>query len=406
MKKILFIVPMPFHDKSSNAGAKVINYYIEKFRLDFDVSILLCYEKNELDTKIMLEEKSYLKFIYNFKSKNIFEKFIDRLIITDFYYNILNKISSKNYKTTGLIKKILNKSLINIVEPNIFDAVIVEFPTLVLHSNVIKRKFPNSKLIASVHDISFQSLERYLTTHSIWVNKSYYYKQFKKYELKKLINFDLIIVLCNKDKKLIETEIGKTKDILSINPFYDTYEYKSTIKKNGILFFGALNRLENEKSIIWFIENVWIKIYNKSLKLYIVGGGVKKELIDYSIKYENIVIIGFVTDPTTIFRKCFAMVVPLQYGAGIKIKSLEALASGIPLLSNSIGIEGIEVNNLNEYLHCETPFDWLQNIEIIISNSILHNFLSENSKIFMNNNFNLSDSYKNYKNKINNLLIN
>ena len=42
--------------------AKVINYYIEKFRLDFDVSILLCYEKNELDTKIMLEEKSYLRY--------------------------------------------------------------------------------------------------------------------------------------------------------------------------------------------------------------------------------------------------------------------------------------------------------------------------------------------------------
>jgi glycosyltransferase involved in cell wall biosynthesis len=99
------------------------------------------------------------------------------------------------------------------------------------------------------------------------------------------------------------------------------------------------------------------------------------------------------------------MVVPLQYGAGIKIKSLEALASGIPLLSNSIGIEGIEVKNLKEYLLCKTPSSWLKNIEIIISNSNLHNILSENSKIFMIKNFNLLDSYTNYKNRINNLFF-
>jgi glycosyltransferase involved in cell wall biosynthesis len=399
MSKMLFIVPMPFHEKSNNAGAKVINYYIKKISLDFDVSVLLCYEKNEVDTKIMLNENPNLNFIYSFKRKYIIEMLIDRLIKKEFYYKLLSRISSKNYKTNGLINKTLTKSLANIEDPDIFDVVIVEFPPLVLQSYLIKNKFPNSKLIASIHDVSFQSLERYLTTNRVWISKIKYFKQFKKNEINNLKNFDLILALSKKDKELIETEIGKTKEILTITPYFDKYEY-TIIDKDGIFFFGAMNRLENEKSIIWFVENVWINIKNKSLKLYIIGGGVKKELVDFCLKFDNIVLTGFVADPTPIFNKSFAMIVPLQYGAGIKIKTLEALASGIPLISNSIGIEGIEVNNNKEYLHSETASEWLKSIELISCNPELGNLLSENSKKYMIQNYNLLESYSNYKNKL------
>lgn len=400
MAKILFIVPMPFHNKSNNAGAKVINYYIKRFSCDHDVTVLLTHWQKDENVTQMIKECPNITFITSFKKKNLINRFIDGIFKYKFLYKILFKFNPIYYRTNGVFKsRLIN--LLNLVEtPDFFDNVIVEFPPLVLQSDLIKKRFPHSKIVASVHDISFQSLERSINTHKIWISEKIYLKKFKEFELSHLKNYDLIVALSDKDKRLLENEKIASNQILTISPFFDVYKYEK-IEPDGIFFFGALNRKENINSINWFLDNVWKNIANDhfpDLKFYILGGGLTNNFKKHCESYKNIILTGFIEDPTPYFNKCYAMVVPLQYGAGIKIKSIEALASGIPLISNQIGIEGIPAINGEHYLNCETPQEWTMSITSVIKDNTLSKKMIDNGNSFINKFFDLEKSYRNYSN--------
>ena len=146
------------------------------------------------------------------------------------------------------------------------------------------------------------------------------------------------------------------------NPFYGMNEekiqwlvpYYSNMsgcarKSNNrdILFFGAMSRPENYLSAIWFIENVMPLLNDLDVRFVIVGSKPPEELKRF--KSDRIVITGFVNDTLPYFESSMCLVAPLVLGAGIKVKILEAMSSGIPVLTNDIGIEGIEIeDNVHE----------------------------------------------------------
>ncbi len=127
------------------------------------------------------------------------------------------------------------------------------------------------------------------------------------------------------------------------------------------VFLGALNLPHNQFSITHFIETQMDKIIEKipGVRLRVIGRGESKELLRLAEKYKGIVSIeGFVDDLDTVFSESCAMIVPLLFGSGVKIKTLEALARGLPVISTDFGVEGIPVasgvnciveNDINQY---------------------------------------------------------
>ena len=85
---------------------------------------------------------------------------------------------------------------------------------------------------------------------------------------------------------------------------------------------------------------------------------------------DKIVVTGFVPDIRNALSACICKVVPLRQGAGIKVKVIEAMSAGIPVLANTIGIEGIPAQNGIQYLHCETPNDYKTAFEKIAAGTI------------------------------------
>ena len=72
-------------------------------------------------------------------------------------------------------------------------------------------------------------------------------------------------------------------------------------------------------------------------------------------KPDVITVTGFVKEISKYFEQSLCLVAPLVLGAGIKIKVLEAMSAGLPVLTNQIGIEGIPAQNGIHYYYCERP---------------------------------------------------
>lgn len=128
----------------------------------------------------------------------------------------------------------------------------------------------------------------------------------------------------------------------------DEFLYKRELfyhtSQKCILFVGTLGWEPNVHGLLWFLKEVWPSLQENvpDLVFYIVGKKADKRLMQLNLG-ENVIFTGFVEDLEEYYSKARAVVVPLKFGSGMKVKLLEAMYRGIPIVSTSVGAEGIQL---------------------------------------------------------------
>ena len=143
----------------------------------------------------------------------------------------------------------------------------------------------------------------------------------------------------------------KVRDIIAY--VYDSFREDLDMdfaKKESLLFVGGFAHPPNADAVLWFAKEIYPLIREqqeaagqKPADFLVVGSKVTEEIKALAKPGNGIVIKGFVSDEelTALYRTSRLVVVPLRYGAGVKGKVIEALYNGAPILTTSIGAEGI-----------------------------------------------------------------
>ena len=108
------------------------------------------------------------------------------------------------------------------------------------------------------------------------------------------------------------------------------------------MFVGGFGHPPNEDAVLWFVDKVLPLIRRHSdMPFYVIGANPTEQV--KKLAGNGVIIKGFVTDAELeeMYNTCRMAVIPLRYGAGVKGKVVEALYYGIPMVTTSIGIEGI-----------------------------------------------------------------
>ena len=221
-----------------------------------------------------------------------------------------------------------------------------------------------TRTIISIHDIVSQSFLRKSENNFILGVEV---ARLFKFEKKIYSSVNELWVLSKKDREILTSLFSVPENRIIIKPpklsdfIYKVERKIDKIEKKSLLFWAAMNRPENEQAAITFIENCFIKLLeiDSEYKLYLVGSNPSQNL--KKNVSNNIIITGFIENPTPFFEKAEIGIVPLLQGAGIKLKTLEMLEAGLPVISTSIGAEGIETsenifinNNLDEWINLIT----------------------------------------------------
>lgn len=116
-------------------------------------------------------------------------------------------------------------------------------------------------------------------------------------------------------------------------------------RREGLLFVGGFAHPPNADAVLWFAREVFPLIREKlpDVRFYVVGSKVTDEIRALETQDEKIVIRGFVTEEelARLYAACRLVVVPLRFGAGVKGKVVEAIYNGAPIITTSVGAEGI-----------------------------------------------------------------
>lgn len=201
-----------------------------------------------------------------------------------------------------------------------------------------------------LHDVLTQWASRRCMSSKNPANKMIFYHDYRKsaaWEKYYYIRyFDRVYVPSEKDKKELLAINQDLEPRLNVLPLYfQTFTHSERKPEEGaIMFWGAMNRVENEQAAVWFVKNVWPKIKQRvsNAKLYMVGNAPTNNV--KKLAGQDIIITGFVEDPGPYFSRAQLAVVPLLTGAGVKAKTIESLAAGLPVIASDIGAEGIDAS--------------------------------------------------------------
>lgn len=398
-RKILYIsMCLPF-DKAFHAGGKTFNYYINAFANDQDNEVTLI-------AKVLPDEEKFVNTV----NKNIcfypvatprggFKK----------YYSYLKSLNSKlnpiykygNTLTQDIYDQIEKRMESLKKDGYTPDVIILEWTSMLLFVKCVKKYFPSAKIVASEHDVTFLGKERKFKASKGPLKKLLNYLRYsnmKKRELEAIQQCDFVVTHNKKDRYLlIENGIAENK-LEVIAPYYDTFpSQKRTPQEGNVIYYGAMNRVENSSSALWFIENVMPKL-EENIRFTIIGNKPPKELTDK--QNDRIFVTGFVDDPAPYFENAMCLVAPLLLGAGVKVKIIEALSSGVPVVTNDIGIEGIDAKDGVEYLHATTADEYADTIRRIISKEIDTDSISHNAIDLINKSYDLKKSFAQYSQQV------
>ena len=151
------------------------------------------------------------------------------------------------------------------------------------------------------------------------------------------------------DKKLVLIPVGL--DFKNIN---QEKKDKSS-SKIKLLFLGKMDWAPNKDGLKWFLEEIWPSIDNKRFELQIVGSGDSTWGTEL-FKAPGIKFSGFVKDLDAVYADCDFSVIPIRYGSGTRIKVIESISKGVPVIATEMGVQG---SGLVDYLKAESTDEWI-----------------------------------------------
>ena len=172
---------------------------------------------------------------------------------------------------------------------------------------------------------------------------------------------------------------------IDINYFSKKEKNNTPVKK--VLYVGNFTWLQNTEAVKILVNNVWPKIKKSVLgvKLWIVGTHMKSEI--KNLASDDIEVTEGLNDIRDAYKNASVLVAPIKGPGGTRLKILEAMASALPVVTTSVGAEGLGVSNNNEAL-IKDDMDSLAGAAVsILTNVNLAGRLGRSGKDFVEKNY-------------------
>jgi glycosyltransferase involved in cell wall biosynthesis len=232
------------------------------------------------------------------------------------------------------------------------------------------------------------------------------YDVYKKFAEKALIFFKAFLYLdvlkikikeemyWKKAKKLVSVSSSDAKwmsaDAIVPNGV-DIEKYRPARKRKDnkkVLFIGDFKWIQNRDAVEWILKKVW-PAFTKSFRgkplLWIVGKNIPKYLKNKktdSVFFDE----NAPSETEIIYQEASVMLAPIRIGGGTSFKILEAMSTGLPVITTPLG-NAIMAKPGKDIITCETPEDFAKNLIRILSDKKEYEKISKNASEFIKNNY-------------------
>lgn len=211
------------------------------------------------------------------------------------------------------------------------------------------------------------------------------YRKFFIYEKSLYPKFDLSLVVTENDRMDAQSWFGLKKEQVAVVPNgVDVSAFEVGVADSGsrtLVFNGALTYNANYDAMEFFLSEIFPEVIRQlpDVKLQITGSTTGVDLNRLSLN-QNVRLTGYLEDIRPVVSGSWVCVVPLRLGGGTRLKILEAMALGTPVISTSKGAEGLEVQSGKHILIADTPASFAEQTIRLLESAELRERLALNAR--------------------------
>ena len=211
------------------------------------------------------------------------------------------------------------------------------------------------------------------------------WRLLKTYEARIVREFSATTAVIEEDKAALEEALGARSQVVVIPITVDTDEEKRVARRPDaarVTFAGTMYWPPNVDGVQWFAREVWplIRRQRPEAATDIIGARPPQEVVALGQNGSGLRVTGYVESLTPYLEECGVFIVPLRAGGGMRVKILNALAHGLPIVSTTLGCEGIRVTPGRDILIADTPEAFAEAVLRVLGDRALAHRLADNGR--------------------------
>jgi glycosyltransferase involved in cell wall biosynthesis len=225
-----------------------------------------------------------------------------------------------------------------------------------------------SRRVLDLHNAMYLVTER-LAAHETNPLKRLAYRRearaLARYEAELCTKYDQVTFVTDEDRQLIERQATHWKVSVPDRRFTtipicidpaDKLPIQPAAQPQRVTAMGVMFWPPNAEGVLWFAQEIWPRIHAQQPHLiFTVVGKNPPAYLTQLHGTNGIEVLGYVPDVEVLLAETTVFVVPLRAGGGMRVKILDAWCWGLPIVSTSIGAEGIEIRNGENILITDEP---------------------------------------------------
>jgi glycosyltransferase involved in cell wall biosynthesis len=248
----------------------------------------------------------------------------------------------------------MSTAVSRVLDAGDFDIVHLDSIHMIRYAQAALQRKPGMRAIYNWHNIESEAMHRYSATTASLARRWYAAQTARKLEALESdilkTAFGHIVCSARERDKLLRIAPGARIEVVENG--VDTRYFAERVQpqpggtRRQIVFVGAMDYFPNSEAAIFFANNVWPRMKRALgvMEVTIVGANPGPAVLALS-KHWGVNVTGMVPDVRPYYRGALAAIVPLRTGAGTRLKILEAMAAGVPVISTPLGAEGLEVTD-------------------------------------------------------------
>ena len=299
------------------------------------------------------------------------------------------------------------KAVGGVAEQGKYDLIIAEFSEMgqYLHKNPYLSAVHK---IISCHRCVTASYEKYAELEGVRLKlhlKSIpQLRGLQRYEFNMYRSADRIFVLTPQDRFTMQyyaQDLAVSVVPSGIDVKY-LQEHPPVPKEPIVLLTGLMNDPANEDGVKWFYKNVWPQLSERhpEVKFYIVGANPSPKIRRLADKDKRIIVTGEVKDLRPYRNRARVFVSPVRLGSGMRLKVLEAMAAGLPVVSTTLGMAGLDAQTGVNCLVADTPELFTRSVEWLLTDRNLSARMSRNARELVESEYTLEEGLRRFEKTI------
>jgi glycosyltransferase involved in cell wall biosynthesis len=233
-----------------------------------------------------------------------------------------------------------------------------------------------ARLVLDEHNIEYDILRRTTSAERPSPRKLYNWANYLKLRREERATWrqaDGVTLTSERDEELLRRDAPETRTAVIPNGVDIDYFRPSegTVEPDTIMFFGAINYYPNTEGLLFFLDEVFplVKRQHPGARLWIVGQQPPPSIIQRA--GGDVLVTGLVEDVRPYIERAAVVIAPLRIGGGTRLKIVEAMAMGKPIVATHLGAEGLKMQDGKDILLADTAQHFARQVAAVLNDQDL-----------------------------------